>query len=602
MDLSARRFARRILLIHVLLLLAVASVIALATRAIYRHSQQQALDHATRRQELLARQTAVGLAGYYASILDNLDLAQRDFEGDEGPSTRPFLPATVPLARTAPILLWNQLQRRVAYLAVVDRDARGAQFRGAYPPEETAHAMAVVSTMAPWLNRVKGSEISRFQNIKGRTVNLVSVTAPLSKTRLLVAVVPLEYVRSQFLEDVGGPGQSVRLLADAGQLMASSGDAALAAPADRRYMQVMHEARAVRHTVTRAFRHQESPDGQRLVPALSTAEPVNLVRGVPGAIQSNWWLVLCSSLVEVDSVINSVFRNAVLWAGFLVASVTAILLSTALQLIRSRVRSERQRVEILDRELLQARRIQLAWLPELRSRPISGRVEVAAVNQPASHISGDFYDWFELPGRTPGCPLGGCQRTVVTIGDVTGHGMAAAFLMATTQLLIRSTMLRVGDPGKCLEEVNRQLCVQVFNGQFVTALILVLHADEGIVQMASAGHFAPLTSSSNGFAPLPLESQLVLGVERDVNFTTQRLALEPDSRLLLYTDGVIDVHSNEGERFSTQRLARAVAESADGAQGMLRQALDAVNEFRAGQPLADDLTLVAVRLRPMNPS
>src|SRR5438876_1116548 len=84
------------------------------------------------------------------------------------------------------------------------------------------------------------------------------------------------------------------------------------------------------------------------------------------------------------------------------------------------------------------------------------RLQIAAINQPATHISGDFYNWFELDDG----------RIVVTIGDVTGHGMAAAFLMATTQLLVRTIMPRVLDPALCLRQINKQLLMQTFNGQF----------------------------------------------------------------------------------------------------------------------------------------
>ena len=104
---------------------------------------------------------------------------------------------------------------------------------------------------------------------------------------------------------------------------------------------------------------------------------------------------------------------------------------------------------MLQREVSQAREIQLAWLPGAGSKVRA--FDIAAANTPASQISGDFYNWFELPDG----------RVVVNIGDVTGHGIAAAFLMATTQLLVRTTMLRVGDPGRCLEEVNCQLCTWV---------------------------------------------------------------------------------------------------------------------------------------------
>src|SRR6201999_795865 len=131
-------------------------------------------------------------------------------------------------------------------------------------------------------------------------------------------------------------------------------------------------------------------------------------------------------------------------------------------------------------ELAEARQIQLAWLPEPTGSDCDS-LDVAAVNLPASHISGDFYNWFALPDG----------RTAIVIGDVTGHGMAAAFLMATTQLLVRGVMTRVGDPGACLEEVNRQLCTQVFNGQFVTMVLMVIDSEQQYIDIANAGHPAP---------------------------------------------------------------------------------------------------------------
>jgi sigma-B regulation protein RsbU (phosphoserine phosphatase) len=214
--------------------------------------------------------------------------------------------------------------------------------------------------------------------------------------------------------------------------------------------------------------------------------------------------------------------------------------------------------------------------------------DVAAINIPASHISGDFYNWFELPDG----------RLVVTVGDVTGHGMSAAFLMATTQLLVRNTLCRVGDPGRCLEEVNDQLCVQVFNGQFVTMLILVLDVAAAQVEIASAGHPAPLLADGESFQPLPIESQLVLGVERGSSFTTQRRPLPPGASLLLYTDGVVDCVSSTGGRFGAEDLRRALYGRYDSAQAMLDAVATRIAAFRGNCELIDDLTLVAIQLPP----
>jgi serine phosphatase RsbU (regulator of sigma subunit) len=214
-------------------------------------------------------------------------------------------------------------------------------------------------------------------------------------------------------------------------------------------------------------------------------------------------------------------------------------------------------------------------------------IDVAATNEPASHISGDFYNWFELPDG----------RAVVTIGDVTGHGIAAAFLMSTTQLMVRTIMMRVADPGRCMEEVNHHLCVQVFNGQFVTMLIMVIDLERNEVLTASAGHAGPLVGDGEAFEPLPVQAQLVLGVEESMTYPTERFPLSSSSSLLLYTDGVIDVQNPTGERFSEQRLQRSLYGRFDNAEDLLDAAADAVNDFRAGAELSDDLTFVALQLQ-----
>ena len=112
--------------------------------------------------------------------------------------------------------------------------------------------------------------------------------------------------------------------------------------------------------------------------------------GVPSG--KRWTVLLSSPLSDSDVVVNRVFKSAAWWALFVTLSVTAILVSTSAFLITTRVRMERSRHELLTRELEQARHIQLAWLPDMKTVPAG--IEISAVNLPASHISGDFYNWF----------------------------------------------------------------------------------------------------------------------------------------------------------------------------------------------------------------
>ncbi len=206
------------------------------------------------------------------------------------------------------------------------------------------------------------------------------------------------------------------------------------------------------------------------------------------------------------------------------------------------------------------------------------------------------------------------------IGDVTGHGMAAAFLMATTQLLVRMTLSRYQEVGRCLREVNRQLCAQAtggaggFQGQFVTMLLMVLDTQNNTVQIASAGHPTPLieTGATLGdglgrFKSVEIEPQLVLGVNPEEDYHAQTISLEAGASVVLYTDGVVEAERADGRQYGVANLIELLERqnrSEKGAGGSVggpepaqrtRAILEDVKKFCAGQELHDDLTLVALR-------
>ena len=310
--------------------------------------------------------------------------------------------------------------------------------------------------------------------------------------------------------------------------------------------------------------------------------------------QGRFWLF---AVLDHDSVVGpleQVSRTATLWAAALVVAMTTILVSSAVQLIRGRNRLERLRTQMIDKELDDARRIQLLWLPDDEVRETETRhIEIAAENVPASHISGDFYNYFDLPDG----------RCALVIGDVTGHGMAAAFLMATTQLLIKTTLQRIGDPGKTLEEVNDLLCTQAFGGQFVTIQLIVVDTNTDTLQVASAGHPAPLTCEPGGrWHPLGIDAQLVLGVMEGSEYPTQTLAAPRCDSLLLFTDGVVEAKNKLDERFSEEQLAewleRRIGSNVKSAKHLAEETLSIVRDFTGGVALEDDLTLLAVHLTP----
>jgi serine phosphatase RsbU (regulator of sigma subunit) len=470
--------------------------------------------------------------------------------------------------------------------------------------ENAADGKKIALAAVPWLDRVTGPAVSNYMSVPDVTgddaggFNLICVpelpvrrppqqppgSPPRPIQRLLVAVIPANDVGRRFMPVTDPPSTNLRALADATLTTIATSNPGMAGEnllqsADPAVRQLTADFAQSPRENSLFVQQSIEVEGRELGPRLITVEPITI-----GG--NHWCLVVTSSLAEMEAGMNSVFRRVLFWGAFVVISITMIMVSTAAQLIRTRARLEHVQNAMLTRELSQAREIQLKWLPHASTSPHG--IDIAAVNQPASHISGDFYNWFELPDG----------RIVVAIGDVTGHGMSAAFLMATTQLLVRNTIARTGDPGPCLREVNEQLSVQVFHGQFVSLLLLVLDLKNGVMDIADAGHPPPLIDVGGKFETLPVKSQLVLGVEHGVEYPTQRLPLPPDATLVLYTDGVVDAMTRQSQRFTLAGLQKSLASAPRGSRKMIDAILDGVNQHLAGQPLDDDLTLVVIRLQP----
>src|SRR5438067_296458 len=123
--------------------------------------------------------------------------------------------------------------------------------------------------------------------------------------------------------------------------------------------------------------------------------------------------------------------------------------------------------------------------PSTRATTARGReLETAPIDafyRAAAEIGGDFYDFIPLPDGKLG----------LVVGDVTGHGVPAALVMATTRSVLRSEAPRLVAPGKVLERVNDFLHSDIPANMFVTCLYAVLDPKTGALRYANAGHDLP---------------------------------------------------------------------------------------------------------------
>lgn len=239
-----------------------------------------------------------------------------------------------------------------------------------------------------------------------------------------------------------------------------------------------------------------------------------------------------------------------------------------------------------------ARRQELAFAGQLQASLLPARLpevpgwELAATWLPARETSGDFYDFFSLPG----------ERFGVLIADVVDKGMGAALMMALGRTVIRTLITDYPDePAALLRAANERLRSDLDSGTMITLVYGILDPAEATFTYANAGHPPPrLFYADRRRKPGELRSTGVpLGMFSDSMWLTETVRLPAGSLLLLYTDGVEDTRDERGEFFGTARMIAAVRRTEDGA-GVKEVLLNDLAAFRGSMPQYDDVTVVVV--------
>ena len=240
---------------------------------------------------------------------------------------------------------------------------------------------------------------------------------------------------------------------------------------------------------------------------------------------------------------------------------------------------------LIDRELQLARQIQKTFLPE--NLPKLPGYDLAAEWQTARQVGGDFYDVFEL---SPG-------KFGFVIADVSDKGLPASLYMTVSRTLIRARALELESPARTLEKVNHILQLDSSDGFFVTVFYAIVELESGKVTYCVAGHNPPWQlRPEQGELQMLRKGGIALGMIDPINLRDQELVLAPGDGLVLYTDGITETFSPEGEMFGDIRLqARIESLLGETASGIIEGIGLSLDGFRAGRALDDDYTLLVIR-------
>lgn len=242
-----------------------------------------------------------------------------------------------------------------------------------------------------------------------------------------------------------------------------------------------------------------------------------------------------------------------------------------------------------------AAEIQSKLLPD--EIPEIHRYDLSATLQYAELAGGDYYDFILLTDENAAN-----KKWLLVVGDVTGHGVSAALLVAWLRATVRLLARECGGALALLSRrLNASMLQDMNTGKFVTLFFAIVESDNNKLNWLSAGHDPARLYTGQLEAPKLLDATgPPIGVVADASWHQgDEIVFNDDDVLLIMTDGLQDAKNPTGQRLGADAIDQCMksnqVKSAKGAQQALIERMDV---HRTGANLADDVTLMIVKRQP----
>lgn len=242
----------------------------------------------------------------------------------------------------------------------------------------------------------------------------------------------------------------------------------------------------------------------------------------------------------------------------------------------------------LQQAMTVAREVQQNLLPQSSYR-VRG-LDISGLSLYCQETGGDYFDI--LPDKNEP------NHVSVVLGDVVGHGIGAALLMASVRSLIRCRTSQPGSPIEIISDVNRLLCMDTEqSGNFVSLFYLEIEQDNEQIRWVRCGHDPALVYDplQDEFSELRGDG-LVLGFDSSWEYSDNSMMLKQESIMLIGSDGVWEAENEAGQQFGRDRLKKLIAANWRGSSEEIIAAItEGVLQFRGKKAQGDDITLVVVK-------
>lgn len=220
-------------------------------------------------------------------------------------------------------------------------------------------------------------------------------------------------------------------------------------------------------------------------------------------------------------------------------------------------------------------------------------LDIAGSSMYCDETGGDYYDFINVGPQA-------AKKLAVIIGDVSGHGIASALLMATARALLRQRIAMLGEAHTIISDVNRQLVQDTHvTNQFMTLFYCEFDMQESHLTWVRAGHEPAIVYDQNQDAFFELkECGMALGVDDAYEYKKFKQTLIPGQTIFLGTDGIWETRNAQGQMFGKESLRNILRDHANEPAIAIRDAIAAaLSEFRGSTSLLDDVTMVVIKVK-----
>ncbi len=229
-------------------------------------------------------------------------------------------------------------------------------------------------------------------------------------------------------------------------------------------------------------------------------------------------------------------------------------------------------------------------------------VRIAHHYEPYCHAGGDFFEIVNLE-KVYGEASDNNARgsTGFMIADASGHGAASAIEIAMFDAILRTykpVNTKINDPGKLLSYVNEHFFTRNIRGNIITSAVCNYIPADNMVCYANAGHPAPILKKANTNEVIILDDTpgIPLGVDKNASWASSSVSVSAGDILILYSDGVTELKSENSEFFGIDRLLQVIERSEAGLDNCISSICKSMSSHKGVAANSDDLTLLVIEI------